>query len=378
MPPPRAAAIPLLLLLLLTLLAPADERAGGGGGVRGAVAQTDCPLLGQGIDPYSAGLVDNKPPVYVSVLLKKLVAVDEVQYSYSTYFSIVTTWRDPRVNDTVAINKVLSAVGPALTWKAVEDCKPNVTFTGFNISQKDDCLKTTKQNNLPQMDGCSKKCTPAGITCCDALWIPSLTIPNAVLYPQDRYQTESIFFFGGYSTDASAVDRESIVEGTFSSPFTFRRFPFDSQALVASRLRSLPPSLHSSPTESHIFSFLFPAFPPLPCVSPPRSSPQPTFPQPLPPQVLRLVVAVEGSGEFYLVGSNSGRQSEQGGGQLGGGGGTYVNDEVTGWKITSVALDCAPADTTVSSSASYAPGNHLRPPAIPVCVRGGVGARVGA
>ncbi|CAI5974283.1 unnamed protein product [Closterium sp. NIES-65] len=150
------------------------------------------------------------------------------------------------------------------------------------------------------MDGCSKPCTPAGITCCDSIWIPSLTIPNVVLYPQDRYQTESIFFFGDYSTDASAVDRESIVEGTFSSPFTFQRFPFDTQ-------------------------------------------------------VLRLVVAVEGSGEFYLVGSNSGRQSEQGGGQLGGGGGTYVNDEVTGWKITSVALNCTPADTTVSSSASYHP-----------------------
>ncbi|CAI5972881.1 unnamed protein product [Closterium sp. NIES-64] len=298
---PRAVAIPLLLLLVLTLLAPADERsASGGGGVRGAVAQTDCPLVGQGIDPYSAGLVDNKPPVYVSVLLKKLIAVDEVQYSYSAYFSIVTTWRDPRVNDTVAINKVLSAVGPALTWKAVEDCKPNVTFSGFNISQKDECLKNTKQNNLPQMDGCKKPCTPAGITCCDALWIPSLTIPNVVLYPQDRYQTESIFFFGDYSNDASAVDRESIVEGTFSSPFTFRRFPFDSQ-------------------------------------------------------ILRLVVAVEGSGEFYLVGSNSGRQSEQGGGQLGGGGGTYVNDEVTGWKITSVALNCTPAETTVSSSATYHP-----------------------
>ncbi|CAI5463658.1 unnamed protein product [Closterium sp. Yama58-4] len=42
------------------------------------------------------GLVDTKPPVYVSVLLKKLIAVDEIQYSYSAYFSIVTTWRDPR------------------------------------------------------------------------------------------------------------------------------------------------------------------------------------------------------------------------------------------------------------------------------------------
>ncbi|CAI7905924.1 unnamed protein product [Closterium sp. NIES-54] len=304
-------------------------------------------------------------------------------------------------------------MGPALTWKATEDCKPNVTFSGFNISQKADCLKNIKQNNLPQMDGCSKKCTPAGITCCDALWIPSLTIPNVILYPQDRYQTESIFFFGDYSTDASAVDRESIVEGTlshtcsvatrmlflppslccrtlcsallrpcppkaalhfkfwhicpsvtskaphllslpsslplprspslslpislspsphragtFSSPFTFRRFPFDSQVgntprpLSTPSLHALSPRLvstHRLPRGGLRARFalsLFPDFPPLPCVPPP------------PPQILRLVVAVEGSGEFYLVGSNSGRQSEQGGGQLGGGGGTYVNDEL--------------------------------------------------
>ncbi|CAI7905926.1 unnamed protein product [Closterium sp. NIES-54] len=80
---PRAAAIP--LLLLITLLAPADDRsASGGGGVRGAVAQTDCPLVGQGIDPYSAGLVDNKPPVYVSVLLKKLIAVDGTRATASS------------------------------------------------------------------------------------------------------------------------------------------------------------------------------------------------------------------------------------------------------------------------------------------------------
>ncbi|CAI5463659.1 unnamed protein product [Closterium sp. Yama58-4] len=177
---------------------------------------------------------------------------------------------------------------------------PNVTFSGFNVSHKDDCLKNTKQNNLPQMDGCNKKCTPAGITCAMPSGSPRSPSPTSSSTPQDRYQTESIFFFGDYSTDASAVDREVIVEGTFSSPFAFQKFPFDSQ-------------------------------------------------------VLRLVVAVEGSGEFYLVGSNSGRQSEQGGGQLGGGGGTYVNDEVTGWKIASVALNCTPSDTTVSSSATYTP-----------------------
>ncbi|GJP58798.1 hypothetical protein CLOP_g3596 [Closterium sp. NIES-67] len=288
-----------LLLLLLALLAPAGERGGGGSGVRRALAQTDCPLIGQGIDPYTAGLAADKTPVYLSVLLKKLIAVDEIQYSFSAYFAVVVTWRDPRVNDTVAINKALTTMGPALTWRATEKCKPNATFSGFNISQNDDCLKNLKQNNLPQMDGCSKPCTPAGITCCDSIWIPSLTIPNVILYPQDRYQTESIFFFGDYSTDASAVDREAILEGTFSSPFTFHSFPFDTQTL-------------------------------------------------------RLTVSVEGSG-FYLVGSNSGRKSEQGGGQLGGGGGSFVNDEVTGWKITSVALDCNPAQTTVATSATYHP-----------------------
>ncbi|CAI7912303.1 unnamed protein product [Closterium sp. NIES-53] len=262
------------------------------------------------------------------------------------------------------------------------------------------------------MDGCSKKCTPAGITCCDALWIPSLTIPNVILYPQDRFQTgpPHLLFpslqrsfvsmrcpllpptFKAYFERTHAMQRHAMPcqphprrfapssphslslslppSPSFlisdSPPLPIEQEPSprpspsrDSPSTPRNWRRrvcavSLPPSLHSLPTVSHIFSFLFPAFPPLRCVSPPRSSPQP-LPHPLPPQILRLVVSVEGSGEFYLVGSNSGRQSEQGGGQLGGGGGTYVNDEVTGWKIASVALNCTPSDTTVSTSASYAP-----------------------
>ncbi|CAI5463657.1 unnamed protein product [Closterium sp. Yama58-4] len=235
----------------------------------------------------------------LSVQLKKLVTVDAVKYSYFAYFQIISTWRDPRVNDTLAINNAVNAFGPAITGLATAKCMPGVTFSGFNISQKDECLKTPKQNNLPQMDGCSKPCTPSGTMCCDSIWIPSLTIDNVLFYPQDRFQTESIYFFGQYSNEASAIDREVVVGGEFSSPLSFKKFPLDSQTL-------------------------------------------------------RLSIQVQ-SGEFYLVGSNSGRQSEQGGGQLGGGGGTYVNDEVTGWKINGVALNCTPSDTTVSTSATYHP-----------------------
>ncbi|CAI5513480.1 unnamed protein product [Closterium sp. Naga37s-1] len=289
-----------LALRLAIMLLPWTAYSGANcGGVQLAAAQTDCPLIGQGIDPYTAGIVAEKPKVFLSVQLKKLVAVDAVKYSYMAYFQIVSTWRDPRVNDTLAINNAVNAFGPSITGLATANCMPNVTFSGFNISQKDECLKTPKQNNLPQMDGCNKKCTPSGTTCCDALWIPSLTIDNVLFYPQDRFQTESIYFFGQYSNEISSVDREVVVGGEFSSPLSFKKFPLDSQTL-------------------------------------------------------RLSIQVE-SGEFYLVGSNSGRQSEQGGGQLGGGGGTYVNDEVTGWKINDVALNCTPSATTVSTSATYHP-----------------------
>ncbi|GJP33595.1 hypothetical protein CLOM_g18118 [Closterium sp. NIES-68] len=289
--------LPLLLLLLLVLLAPGGERGGGGDGVRRAMAG-ECPLIGQGMDPYSAGLVGGKTPVYLSVLLKKLIKVDEIQNSYSAYFTFVITWRDLRVNDTVAINKALTAIAPSLTGLATDKCKPNASFSGFNVSQKDDCLKNNKQNNLPQMDGCSKPCTPAGITCCDSIWIPSLTIPNVILYPQDRYQTESIYFFGDQSSDFSAVDREVVLQGTFSSPFNFRRFPFDSQTLL-------------------------------------------------------LSLSVEGSG-FYLVGSNYGRETEQGG-TSNSGGSSFVHDEVTGWKIKNALLNCNPVQTTISTSSTYHP-----------------------
>ncbi|GJP37230.1 hypothetical protein CLOM_g21661 [Closterium sp. NIES-68] len=282
----------LLLLLAMVLLLPWT-------GVRFAAAQTDCPLIGQGIDPYTAGVAPEKPKVFLSVQLKKLISVDAVKYSYLAYFQVISSWRDPRVNDTVAINNAINTFGPSLTAMATDNCKPNVSFSGFNISQKEDCLKNRKQNNLPQMDGCNKPCTPSGIMCCDSIWIPSLTIDNVLFYPQDRFQTESIYFFGQYSNEFSSVDREVVVGGEFSSPLNFKKFPVDIQTL-------------------------------------------------------RLSIQVE-SGEFYLVQSNSGRESEQGGGQLGGGGGTFVNDEVTGWKINSVALNCTPAATTVATTATYAP-----------------------
>ncbi|CAI7803776.1 unnamed protein product [Closterium sp. NIES-53] len=244
------------------------------GGVQLAAAQTDCPLIGQGIDPYTAGIVAEKPKVFLSVQLKKLVAVDAVKYSYMAYFQIVSTWRDPRVNDTLAINNAVNAFGPSITGLATANCMPNVTFSGFNISQKDECLKTPKQNNLPQMDGCNKKCTPSGTTCCDALWIPSLTIDNVLFYPQDRFQTESIYFFGQYSNEVSSVDREVVVGGApphCSSPL-----------LLSSPLRSPPsspfpstplPALHSPPRPPLPSSppLLSPPLPPL--LSPPLPSP---------------------------------------------------------------------------------------------------------
>ncbi|GJP33597.1 hypothetical protein CLOM_g18120 [Closterium sp. NIES-68] len=252
-----------VLLLAIMLLPWTAYRGDNHGGFQLVAAQTDCPLIGQGIDPYTAGVADEKPKVFLSVQLKKLISVDAVKYSYLAYFQVITTWRDPRVNDTVAINNAINAFGPSLTELATEKCKPNVTLSGFNISQNDDCLKNRKQNNLPQMDGCSKKCTPSGTMCCDSIWIPSLTIDNVLFYPQDRFQTESIYFFGQYSNEFSSVDREVVVGGEFSSPLNFKRFPIDTQTL-------------------------------------------------------RLSIQVE-SGEFYLVQSNSGRESEQGGGQLGGG-----------------------------------------------------------
>ncbi|CAI5513482.1 unnamed protein product [Closterium sp. Naga37s-1] len=405
---PRGSQLSLALLLAIMMLLPWTAFFGANcGGVQLAATQTDCPLIGQGIDPYTAGIVTEKPKVFLSVQLKKLISVDAVTYSYKAYFQVVATWRDPRVNNTLAINNAVSAFGPAITGLATAKCKPNVTFSGFNISQKDECLKTPKQNNLPQMDGCSKPCTPSGTTCCDALWIPSLTIDNVLFYPQDRFQTESIYFFGQYSNEASSIDREVVVGGAPpllsppSSPSTPLLSPsrpplpsshplpplpsFPSATLLSLHSPSvLPPPLFPSSVRLPSPVLLSRLSTRMPCLARPLlpqhhhtaststaacsrefSSPLSFKKFPLDTQTLRLSIQVE-SGEFYLVGSNSGRQSEQGGGQLGGGGGTYVNDEVTGWKINDVALNCTPSATTVSTSATYHPGNHLRH--LPYCV----------
>ncbi|GJP45910.1 hypothetical protein CLOM_g5247 [Closterium sp. NIES-68] len=265
------------------------------------MGQAESPLIGQGMDPYTSNVVSEPVPVYLSVMLRKLIAVDELKYSYSAYFQVVTSWRDPRVNDTLGVWKVVDQLSPDLVAGAMSGCKPNVTFAGYNISQKEDCLGGLSQTGLPQLKDCKKPCTPVGTRCCDGVWLPSLNIPNVIFFPQDRYSTESIYFFGDINNDMSAVDREVVVEGEFSSPFNFQRFPFDSQDL-------------------------------------------------------RFTVTVE-SGSIYLVSSNSGRQQEQASkGLSGGGGGGFSTDEVTGWKIDRVGLNCSAAssNTAVSDLATYA------------------------
>ncbi|CAI5974262.1 unnamed protein product [Closterium sp. NIES-65] len=265
------------------------------------MGQAESPLIGQGVDPFTSNVVSEPVPVYLSVMLRKLITVDELKYSYSAYFQVVTSWRDPRVNNTLGVMKVMDQFAPDLVADAMSNCKPNVTFAGFNISQKSDCIDGFSQTGLPQLKDCKKPCTPAGTRCCDGVWLPSLNIPNVIFFPQDRYATESIYFFGDIGPDMSAVDREVVVEGEFSSPFNFQRFPFDTQDL-------------------------------------------------------RFTVTVE-SGNIYLVTSNSGRQQEQASkGLSGGGGGGFSSDEVTGWRISRVGLNCSASssNTAVSDLANYA------------------------
>ncbi|CAI5463648.1 unnamed protein product, partial [Closterium sp. Yama58-4] len=299
--PTAADADAVALVAVLALTPWSDEPGRSGDGVRLAMGQAESPLIGQGVDPFTSNVVDEPVPVYLSVMLRKLIAVDELKYSYSAYFQVVTSWRDPRVNDTLGVMKVMDQFAPDLVADAMSNCKPNVTFAGFNISQKSECIDGFSQTGLPQLKDCKKPCTPAGTRCCDGVWLPSLNIPNVIFFPQDRYFTESIYFFGDIGPDMSAVDREVVVEGEFSSPFNFQRFPFDTQDL-------------------------------------------------------RFTITVE-SGNIYLVTSNSGRQQEQASkGLSGGGGGGFASDEVTGWRISRVGLNCSASssNTAVSDLANYA------------------------
>ncbi|CAI7743743.1 unnamed protein product [Closterium sp. NIES-54] len=248
------ATVALVAVLALTPWNEEPERAGGG--VRLAMGQAESPLIGQGIDPFTSNVVSEPVPVYLSVMLRKLITVDELKYSYSAYFQVVTSWRDPRVNNTLGVMKVMDQFAPDLVADAMSNCKPNVTFAGFNISQKSDCIDGFSQTGLPQLKDCKKPCTPAGTRCCDGVWLPSLNIPNVIFFPQDRYAT----------------------------------------------------------------------------------------------------VTVE-SGNIYLVTSNSGRQQEQASkGLSGGGGGGFSSDEVTGWRISRVGLNCSASssNTAVSDLANYA------------------------
>ncbi|KAI7836530.1 hypothetical protein COHA_009630 [Chlorella ohadii] len=170
-------ALPLSLAVAVLLLAAA---------VPPAAAQMLSPLAGQN----SPNL--NTTEVFMSVYLDRLLEVDEKNYRHSEILYFLLTWNDPDAAATIADNTA--------RWKAGQA-------------------------------GCDRQCSDfaGNITCCDGIFLPSLTFANAYAFPQDRPSQDRIL---AVAAPNNSVAWMVYVQVSCYQPLKLQHFPFDSFDLV--------------------------------------------------------------------------------------------------------------------------------------------------
>eukprot|EP00850_Spirogloea_muscicola_P018532 SM000171S03221 [mRNA] locus=s171:26379:30719:- [translate_table: standard] len=210
-----------------------------------ATSQQQTPLLGQGVSPFGAGLVTNATPVYMSVVLEKLFKVDaknitglvvyfaEINYSFEVVMTVVTTWRDPRAEELINGLVLSSVVKQNIAVSKQSQCSAYIAESNYNYtdgmsfnSTNTTCnAATEKVNSVP----CDRYCFPWDQTvCCDAVWVPGFRFGNVLAYSQDRYVEDML----NPGATPNAGIRQTQVQGLFSTPLSFQRFPFDKQKLI--------------------------------------------------------------------------------------------------------------------------------------------------
>ncbi|PRW32538.1 ligand-gated ion channel [Chlorella sorokiniana] len=170
-------ALPLSLALAVLLLAAAPPP---------AAAQMISPLAGQN----SPGL--NTTEVFMSVYLDRLLEVDEKNYRHSEILYFLLTWNDPEAAPTIAANTE--------RWKAGQA-------------------------------GCDRQCSDfaGNVSCCDGIFLPSLTFKNAYALPQDRPSQDRIL---AVAAPNNSVAWMVYVQVSCYQPLKLQHFPFDSFDLV--------------------------------------------------------------------------------------------------------------------------------------------------
>eukprot|EP01134_Creolimax_fragrantissima_P007252 CFRG7252T1 len=126
--------------------------------------------------------VNGTVDVWVSVMLDRILDVDERSYRHGQVMYVSLTWEDPRFYGIVG-----------------------------NTSR----------------DTCIKRCVTGGRACCDQPWLPGVDILNVFELPEGRIVRHGLIA----SKDNPVVTWWHLIHGVFFSTMNFRAFPFDYQEL---------------------------------------------------------------------------------------------------------------------------------------------------
>lgn len=158
-----------------------------------ATAQQSPALQGQGVPPcfVVANPEASKCPtkVFMSVELLKLLDIDDQNYQFSAILNVQQSWYDPRAEATwrliEAADLLTNGTGQSNVYNAAVKCgsDPNVVH---NLTSAP-CEAATKE-----APACQKYCTTYGektdnpFRCCDALWLPDISMLNLIDTTQVR------------------------------------------------------------------------------------------------------------------------------------------------------------------------------------------------
>ncbi|GJP48174.1 hypothetical protein CLOM_g7448 [Closterium sp. NIES-68] len=131
-------------------------------------------------------------PVFVSVVLNKLLAVDDERYQFEVIVQLRMSWHDPRA--------------PLAIRRRTEE-----TFLAG------------------QPGACARVCAKGRSLCCDAVWLPGVMGGNLLSLEDERTEWEAIALLPGNHSNVRWGRR---LRATFHAALRFHRYPFDTQQLV--------------------------------------------------------------------------------------------------------------------------------------------------
>mmetsp|Transcript_3172 Transcript_3172/g.11503 ORF Transcript_3172/g.11503 Transcript_3172/m.11503 type:complete len:469 (-) Transcript_3172:567-1973(-) len=172
-------------------------------------SQMKPPLGGQ------AGFPPNGPvTVHVSSLLERLLAVDDQNYRFECILYVYFSWPD-----STAWSRMKESTD-AFRNGSKETCNRNCASHGE--------VGIPRTYGIPSFPGVPKGLEYAPeISCCDGVWLPSLTQLNVYELPEGRLQPYEIRI-----SDSRSVAWWTAIHATYFTPMNFQRFPLDEQKLV--------------------------------------------------------------------------------------------------------------------------------------------------